>query len=68
MLNPKTEKKQMKNTEFIELTELWQNGNYDQVGSIINVESWSPARVAEFCSYVAKYLGLTQLEVLYKFL
>jgi len=58
----------MKDTEFLELTELWQDGDYHGVGSIINKESWKPARVAEFCAYVAKYLGLNQLEVLYKFL
>ncbi len=58
----------MKNTEFIELTELWQDGDYYEVGSIINTENWKPVRVAEFCAYVAKYLGLTQLDVLYKFL
>ena len=58
----------MKNTEFIELTELWQDGGYNEVGSIINKENWKPVRVAEFCSYVAKYLGMTQLNLLYKFL
>ena len=58
----------MKNAEFIDLTELWQDGDYYEVGSIINKENWSPAKVAEFCSYVAKYLGLGQLNLLYKFL
>ena len=58
----------MKTTEFIDLTELWQDGGYYEVGSIINKENWSPSKVAEFCSYVAKYLGLTQLNLLYKFL
>lgn len=58
----------MKNTEFIELTELWQDGGYYEVGATINTEKWKPVRVAEFCSYVAKYLGTTQLNLLYKFL
>ena len=58
----------MKITSFIELTELWQDGEYYEVGAVINNEEWPPSRVAEFSAYVAKYLGLTQLEVLYKFL
>ena len=58
----------MKITAFIELTELWQDGEVNKVGLIINEEGWGPAKVAEFCAYVAKYLGLNQLEVLYKFL
>lgn len=58
----------MKNTEFIELTELWQDGDYYKVGSTINAEKWTQTRVAEVCSYVAKYLGTSQLNLLYKFL
>ena len=58
----------MKNTEFIELTELWQDGDYYKVGSTINTEKWTQARVAEFCAYVSKYLGTSQLNLLYKFL
>jgi hypothetical protein len=55
-------------TEFITLTELWQDGEYIEVGNIINEEGWSPNRVAEFCVYVYKYLGTNQLDLLYKFL
>jgi len=58
----------MKPTEYINLTELWQDGEYNQVGSIINQEEWSPARVAEFCSYVNRFLGSRELNLLYKFL
>jgi len=57
----------MKNTEFIELTELWQDGSYREVGLIINEENWTQARVAEFCSYVSKYIP-SALPLLYKFL
>jgi hypothetical protein len=56
------------NTEYIKLTELWNDGKYNQVSTIINNESWKPHQVAEFCSYFAKYCGLNQLSVLYKFL
>ena len=56
------------NTEYIELTELWQDGLYNKVGEIINKENWKPAEVAEFCNYINKYLGVNQLELLYKFL
>ena len=58
----------MKNTEFIELTELWQDGEYYQVGSIINKEEWTQSNVAEFSAYMSKALGLNQLDLLYKFL
>ena len=69
MLNLKTkERTESMKTEFINLTELWQDGEYSEVGTIINNEAWSPKRVAEFSAYVAKYLGLSQLNILYKFL
>lgn len=55
-------------TEFIQLTELWQDGEYDTLGRIINEESWGSAQIAEFCAYFAKHLGLNQLNILYKFL
>ena len=58
----------MKNTEFIELTEMWHDGLYTKVGNIINNEGWSRSRVAEFCLYFNRYVGGRQLEVLYKFL
>ena len=57
-----------KKTEFITLTDLWQDGKYLEVGDIINKERWTPNRVAEFCAYVYKYLGTNQLDILYKFL
>jgi hypothetical protein len=56
------------NTEYINLTELWKDGKYGEVGNTINKENWSPAEVAEFCSYFNRYLGSNQLEILYKFL
>ena len=56
------------NTEHIKLTDLWNAGDYAQVGRIISEEKWSASAVAEFCSYFAKYVGLQELEVLYKFL
>ena len=55
-------------TEYITLTEMWQDGDYREVGLIINKEEWSPTRVSEFCAYVAKRLGLTQLNILCKFI
>lgn len=55
-------------TKFIQLTELWQDGEYDTLGRIINEESWGSAKIAEFCAYFAKHLGLNQLNILYKFL
>ena len=58
----------MKNTEFIQLTEMWQDGLFNEVGEIINSEDWSRSKVAEFCLYFNKYLGSRQFTVLYKFL
>ena len=55
-------------SEFIRLTELWQDGEYVKVGNIINDENWPSSRVAEFCAYIAKYLGTQQLDIFYKFL
>ena len=40
----------MNNTEYITLTELWQDGDFNEVGSIITSENWTPRRVSEFCS------------------
>jgi hypothetical protein len=55
-------------TEFIHLTDLWADGEFLEVGDIINEEQWPPRRVAAFCVYVYKYLGTHQLDILYKFL
>ena len=51
---------------FLELTESWQDGRYFEVGAILN--AMTPREVAEFCAYFVKYLGTSQLEILYKFL
>jgi hypothetical protein len=56
------------NTEYIDLTEMWHNGEYADVARIINEESWSSSEVANFCAYFAKYIGLKELDVLNKFL
>jgi len=56
------------NTKFLQLTELWQNGEYAEVGDIINRENWSSSNIVNFCSYFAKYCGLKELSVLHKFI
>ena len=58
----------MMKTEYIKLTDLWNEGEYAEVGHIINEENWNASRVAEFCAYFNKYLGVNQLNLLYKFL
>ena len=55
-------------TEFIDVTEMWQDGDYNKVGDLIKNERWSSSRVAEFCAYLNKYLGTRELDVFYKFL
>jgi hypothetical protein len=55
-------------TPFIELTEMWNDSLFNEVGEIIKNESWDRSRVAEFCLYFNKYVGHKQFQVLYKFL
>lgn len=55
-------------TEYIKLTDLWHEGLYNEVGQIIKKECWCTSRVAEFCFYFAKHVGLRELELLHKFL
>ena len=50
-------------TEYIELTEMWNKGDYTQVGDVMRKEGWEMHRIAEFCSYFAKYVGLNQLDI-----
>lgn len=56
------------NTEYIKLTDLWNEREYAEIGHIMQEESWKPSEVAEFCAYFAKYCGINQLNILYKFL
>tara|TARA_Y100001938_G_scaffold149975_1_gene238995 strand:+ start:1553 stop:1729 length:177 start_codon:yes stop_codon:yes gene_type:complete len=58
----------MFDTEFIKVTEMWQDGKYIEVGDLINKEEWDSSKVAEFCAYLNKYLGSRQLDIFYKFL
>lgn len=58
----------MKNTEFIKLTEMWQDGDYFGVAETIRTEDWGHSTLAEFCSYFVKYLGTREFHLLYKFL
>ena len=55
-------------TEYIKLTDLWNNGEYIQVGNTINNEEWSASRVAEFCAYFVKYVGVSDLNALHRFI
>lgn len=55
-------------TEYITLTELWQDGEFQLVADIINEEGWSHAMLAEFCLYFSTYLGKDELKVLCKLL
>ena len=67
-LRTKQKEDSMFETEFINVTEMWQDGKYLEVGELIHKEDWDASRVAEFCAYANKYLGTTQLNLLYKFL
>lgn len=52
-----------KYTEFITLTEMWQDGKYLEVVEAIFDEDWPHGKVARFCSYMAKHLGLNELNI-----
>jgi len=58
----------MKNTEYIKLTEMWQNGQYLEVTDIITTEDWDYATFAEFCGYFIKYLGSNEFGVFQRLL
>lgn len=53
-------------TKFIDMTELWHEGEYQQVATIIVNEDWPPRRVAEFVVYFSKYVGIDDSQVLCK--
>ena len=36
-------------TEFIKLTDLWYQGDYNQVGNIIKNENWDKIKAFECC-------------------
>ena len=55
-------------TEYIALTELWNNGEYLKVGETIKSENWSNNMIAEFCAYFVKYVGVNQLNLLHRFI
>ena len=54
--------------KHLELTEMWQDGRYVEVGNFIKDNGWLPRETAEFCAYFCKYLGTNQLNILYKFI
>ena len=55
--------KQKEYTEFITLTEMWQDGKYLEVTELIADEDWPHDELARFCGYMAKHLGLNELNV-----
>jgi len=54
--------------ENIELTDLWQDGNFDEVASYIldSKEFLEKDRLIDFCIYFNKYIGERELVVLKK--
>ena len=49
------------NTEYIDLTEMWQDGEYADVARIINEESWSQPRLQNFALTSTNILVVTNL-------
>ncbi|MBD36221.1 MAG: hypothetical protein CL512_05580 [Actinobacteria bacterium] len=62
------ERKNKMNYENIELTEMWQDGKYEEVANAIrdSKEFSEKDRLIDFCLYFAKYLGNRELKVLHK--
>ena len=56
----------MNDTDFINLTELWQDGKYTKVGDALR--PLGARQVSEFCAYFSKYVGVGQLQILHKFI
>ena len=54
-------------TEFIILTDLWQDHRYEEISRILSKEEWPRARVVQFCGYFAKHVGMNELQVLHLF-
>ena len=56
------------NYENIDLTDLWFDGEYEQVAGIIrdSKEFLEKDRLIDFCIYFDKYVGRKELQVLQK--
>jgi hypothetical protein len=54
-------------TDFIVLTDLWQNHKYEEISNILDEEDWPRNRLVQFCSYFAKHVGMNELRVLHLF-
>lgn len=55
-------------TDFIVLTELWNDHQYEEISRIIEAEDWPRNRLVHFCSYFAKHIGVRELSVLHLFI
>ena len=55
-------------TEFVVLTEMWHNCEFQAVADTIEKEHWPPNRLAEFIVYFRKFMGEEQAKVLCKLL
>jgi hypothetical protein len=55
-------------TDFIQLTEMWQNREFNKVAEVIcdSKEFLEKDRLIDFCAYFQKYLGENELKVLSK--
>ena len=54
-------------TEFIVLTEMWHDHEYEKISELFEREDWPRDRIVQFCSYFAKHVGLDDLKVLHLF-
>lgn len=54
------------NDSFLELTEFWQDGQYDLVCKKIHAYKWGSKDLMCFCGYFIKYLGEQEFQILCK--
>lgn len=54
-------------TDFIVLTEMWRDNQYEEIGKLLERENWPRSRLVQFCGYFAKHVGIDELKVLHLF-
>lgn len=54
-------------TDFIVLTEMWHDHQYEEIGELLEREDWPRARLVQFCAYFARHVGTEELKVLHLF-
>jgi hypothetical protein len=54
-------------TDFVVLTEMWRDHQYEEIGILLENEDWPRGRLVQFCSYFVRHMGIDELKVLHLF-